>query len=155
MHTTTDKSKRSRKSSTSSSKKPSTKGSGNGNGHAEVEESDGFTSGPENTNIRRMDEHPAAGKRRKKEEQKDLPGMEDRRIDPLHEKALEYKALREEWQTALKKFTEAKTQLIDLMHAHKKELYQCQGVKVTITHAKENVKVELDIDADEDPEAEE
>jgi hypothetical protein len=156
METTTDKPRRggSKKGTSSpSSSKRARKGNGKGNGHAGAEDN-GFTAGSENTNIRRLDEHPSAGKGKKKQTQPRLPGTEDEKIKLLHNTALEYKALRDEMQTAVRLFKEKKTQLIDLMHAHKKEAYQCEGVKVMITHAQENVKVELDVDSDEEMESE-
>lgn len=108
-----------------SKKAASKKSAGNG------ADSDDFTSGAENTNIR----PETLGKRGVTG---DLPGMEDRRITELHNAALEYAGVRDERMALNDREGQLKDKLIALMKKHKKEEYNCEGVRIIFEHVEED-----------------
>jgi len=79
----------------------------------------------------------------KKANQKDLPGMENRRISELHDAALEYAAIRDERMELSKKESDLKGELLSLMHKHKKNSYILEGVEIYIENSEETVKVKV------------
>lgn len=111
---------------------------------------DGFTDGSINNNVRQIADKP---KRAARAEAQDLPGMTDRKIKPLHDKAKEYVALRDQRMALGAQEVEAKGQLLDLMHAHKKESYICEGIEISIISEQEKIKVKVAKGDDDDDEA--
>jgi hypothetical protein len=73
--------------------------------------------------------------------QEELPGMTDRKLKDLHEAALSYAELRDARIAASTPEVKAKTDLLALMKSHKLEHYKYNGVEITVTHEKENVRV--------------
>jgi hypothetical protein len=120
------------------------KGKANVKGNGHDEEKDGFSAGPINDNIKVPDD---SKRRRREAEQQEL--VPDRKIPALHDAALNHKANVADFKAATAKVTESKTQLIDQMHAHGKEVYICDGIKVTLKKTNETVKVELLEDDDQ------
>lgn len=133
---TTSTKRSSKKSSAASSKSGNGKTKSN-NGQADGD--DGFTGGSINNNVRQIADKP----KRIRAEAQDLPGMTDRKIKPLHDKAKEYVALRDQRMALGAQEVEAKGQLLDLMHAHKKENYICEGIEITIISEQEKIKVKV------------
>lgn len=84
--------------------------------------------------------------------QKALPGMDDRRLNDLHETAISYAEIRDQRMGLSVQEVDAKKTLLVLMKKHKKEHYQYQGVIIDIVHEKENVKVKIKVDGGEDQE---
>lgn len=112
-------------------------------------DADGFTAGDKNDNIR---PDPAEAPRTRKG-QADLPGMEDRKIPDLHAAALDYVGIRDTRMSLTEQETTAKDKVIALMKKHKKEEYQCEGVKIIFEHVEEDklkVKVRKEEDAESD-----
>jgi cation transport regulator ChaB len=79
----------------------------------------------------------------KKAKQEELPGMEERIIKDLHECAIEYAEARDRRQEIGREEVELKTRLLALMKKHQKEAYEFQGVRITIVHEEETVKVKI------------
>lgn len=78
-----------------------------------------------------------------KNKQSDLPGMEDRRIEDLHTKALKYVSIRDSRMELTEQESGLKQELLDLMKKHKKEKYVCEGVEIMCVHEEETVKVKV------------
>lgn len=78
------------------------------------------------------------------DKQKDLPGMEDRKIPALHAMALKYVHVRDQRTALTPKETEAKKDLLAEMKRNKKEKYSCDGVTIDIVHEAETVKVSIE-----------
>ncbi len=89
----------------------------------------------------------------RKGEQKDLPGMTNRRIEDLHAKALEYAAIHDERMELSKKESDLKGELLSLMHKHKKNSYILEGVEIYIENSEETVKVKVHKSGNPDSEA--
>lgn len=79
----------------------------------------------------------------KRAKQKELPGMEDRRIADLDQAALDYAEGRDERMEMTKKEVELKTALIGLMHKHSKKTYTYNGISVELVPEGEKVKVRV------------
>lgn len=81
-----------------------------------------------------------------------LPGMEDAKLETLHQAALDYAQIRDERQALTSQEVELKGKLLDLMHAAKRETYSFENVVVTLVHEEETVKVKIkkakDVDVD-------
>jgi hypothetical protein len=95
------------------------------------EDAEGFTSGTANENIR-----PETVGRRGVTG--DLPGMEDRRIAELHNAALAYAEIRDRRMALNEEEGVLKDKLIALMKKHKKEEYNCEGVRIIFEHVEED-----------------
>jgi hypothetical protein len=101
--------------------------------------SDGFTAGEENENIRDI----SAGVR-KRPKTAELPTMEghQRKIPDLHDCAEEYVEIRDARMELNAREIKLKDKLKGLMKKHKKELYECDGVKIELIHIdEEEIKV--------------
>jgi len=93
-----------------------------------------------------------AKEKKSKPKQKQLPTMEDRQIQELQDKAIEYAQVRDERMALSKQEGELKTDLLKLMHKHKKTEYTYNGVTVLLVMEEETVKVKVkpkDVDADD------
>lgn len=75
--------------------------------------------------------------------QEDLPGMENRRLKDLHEAALDYAEKRDERMALSVEEVELKQRLLKLMHKHKLENYDFEGVHIELVHEEETVKVRV------------
>jgi hypothetical protein len=75
--------------------------------------------------------------------QKDLPGMTDRKIKDLHEKAEEYADVRDQRQALTPKEVALKAELLSLMKKHKLDKYAYNGVEVERITEEETVKVRI------------
>lgn len=84
--------------------------------------------------------------------QQQLPEMEDRKIEALEDKALQYAEVRDERIGLSSKEVELKGNLLDLMKAQKREHYHRGAIKIDIVHEKENIKVKVKAADDEDNE---
>jgi hypothetical protein len=78
--------------------------------------------------------------RGKRPTQEDLPGIE-KKIPELHQKALAYKAIRDDRQQLTAQEVKLKAELLDIMKKHKLTVYECEGVKAELIIEKERVKV--------------
>ena len=79
----------------------------------------------------------------KKAKQEDLPGMENRQIPDLDEAAREYAEGRDERMEMTRKEVELKTNLIEMMHKHKKKTYIYDGIEIELVPEGEKVKVKV------------
>ena len=79
-----------------------------------------------------------------------LPGMADAKIAALHNAAMDYAEIRDQRQELTKSEVELKEKLIGLMHAHKKTVYDYNGVHIELIVEEETVKVKVR-DPDEAP----
>lgn len=93
----------------------------------------------------------------KVEKTKDLPGMEDRVIQDLHDAALEYDSVKKQRMKLTAEEVKKKTAVRDLMHKHKRKHYAYDGIEVTLEppDGDDKVKVvvksaEAEADADEE-----
>ena len=75
-------------------------------------------------------------------ETKVLPGMEDREIEALEEKALEYAKLRDRRMGLLEKEVAVKAELLSMMKQRHKERYSHDGITITVEE-EETVKVKV------------
>lgn len=75
--------------------------------------------------------------------QGDLPGMEDRSIPELVDKAKQYVDVRNDRQDLTRRESELKQDLLGLMHRHKKTEYIHDGVEIKIVVEEETIKVKL------------
>lgn len=82
--------------------------------------------------------------------QSNLPGMEEREIADLEAKAHEYLKIRNKRQDLTRREVELKTDLLGLMHKHKKKDYERDGIEIHVVTEQETVKVK--IHEDEEPE---
>ena len=90
----------------------------------------------------------------KKVRQKRLPGMQDSKLEALHNAALSYAEIRDQRQALTKQEVELKGSLLTLMHKSKKDHYEYNGVTVDLVMEQETVKVRVKkakVD-DDDPE---
>lgn len=86
-------------------------------------------------------------------DQKELPGMEEREIADLEEKAHQYKKILNKRQDLTRREVELKSELLALMKKHKKRDYERDGIEIHIVVEQERVKVKIK-DEDEDDEKE-
>jgi hypothetical protein len=96
---------------------------------------------------------------RNKKSQKDLPGMENRHLEPLHSKAIEYDAVKTQRMKLTKQESDLKEEIIGLMKKNEKieTGYHMDGVDIEFEPAEEprpkiKVKVALDPEATEEVE---
>jgi hypothetical protein len=73
--------------------------------------------------------------------QQALPGIEDRAINSLEEKALRYAEVRDSRMALSKDEVTAKAEVMNEMKRLKKEHYKRNRIDITMVHEKENVKV--------------
>ena len=88
----------------------------------------------------------------KKGRQKRLPGMADAKLEALHNAALDYAEVRDKRQELTKEEVALKGTLLTLMHKHKKDHYEYNGVTIDLVTEQETVKVRVakaKVDADE------
>jgi len=85
----------------------------------------------------------AKKKSAKKVRQKRLPGMADSKLEALHDAALSYAEIRDQRQALTKQEVELKGSLLTLMHKHKKDHYEYNGVTVDLVAEQETVKVRV------------
>lgn len=115
-------------------KRAARKGGGNG------ADGDGFTSGADNPNITPEASGVAPSSRKGKTGEL----FADRKIPELHRAAEEYVATRDARMELNAREVEQKDTLIQLMKKHKKEEYDCDGLKITFEHVEEDkLKVKL------------
>src|SRR5947207_4768579 len=79
----------------------------------------------------------------KKVRQKRLPGMADAKLEALHSAALDYAEIRDKRQELTKQEVELKGSLLTLMHKHKREHYEYNGVTIDLVAEQETVKVRV------------
>ena len=94
----------------------------------------------------------AAKKSAKKGRQKRLPGMADAKLEALHNAALDYAEVRDKRQELTKEEVALKGTLLTLMHKHKKDHYEYNGVTIDLVTEQETVKVRVakaKVDSDE------
>ena len=75
--------------------------------------------------------------------QDNLPGMEDREIKALQEAAIHYAKIRDKRQKLTAEEVELKADVLKLMHKHKREHYEYNGVSIDIVMEEETVKVKI------------
>ena len=75
--------------------------------------------------------------------QKDLPGMEDRKIAALENAAQDYAEIRDQRQGLSQKEVELKGNLLTLMHKLDKTEYHRGNVSISVIVEKEKVKVRI------------
>jgi hypothetical protein len=76
-------------------------------------------------------------------QQKDLPGMEDRKLADLVDSAEEYAKIRDKRQDLTKREVELKSDLLALMHKYKKKEYVFDGIEIRVVLEEETVKVKV------------
>ena len=94
----------------------------------------------------------AKKKSAKKGRQKRLPGMADAKLEALHNAALDYAEVRDKRQELTKEEVNLKGTLLTLMHKHKKDHYEYNGVTIDLVTEQETVKVrvaKVKVDSDE------
>ncbi len=98
----------------------------------------------------------------RKLKQKDLPGMENRRVEPLHAKAVEYDGIKQQRMELTKQEADLKKEIVALMGADerlKERGYHCDGVDIDydpgIAEPKPDIKVRIAIDPEATESAEE
>ena len=92
--------------------------------------------------------------RKSKPKNLDLPGMENRRIEPLHSKAIELEAVRSERMRLTEQEVELATEVRILMELNEKTEtgYECDGVKVEYVPPDGKAKVKVKVSsAEEEP----
>ena len=72
-----------------------------------------------------------------------IPGMEEREIKDLEEKAHEYLKIRNKRQDLTRREVELKTDLLGLMKRHKKTEYVRDGIQIHVVTQQETVKVKI------------
>src|SRR6185312_14723044 len=82
-----------------------------------------------------------------------LPGMADAELESLHEAALSYAEIRDQRQELTQQESELKGQLLSLMHKHRKDHYEYNGVVVDFVVEQETVKVRVKKHKDGDEES--
>jgi hypothetical protein len=83
-------------------------------------------------------------------DQKELPGMEDRKLPDLVAAANAYVKIRDKRQDLTKREVELKLDLLGLMHKHKKTDYVFDDVEIHVVMEKETVKVKVKHDEEEE-----
>src|ERR1035438_1794730 len=78
-----------------------------------------------------------------------LPGMADAKIQALHNAAMDYADIRDQRQALTKQEVDLKEKLIGLMHAHKKTVYDYNGVHIELIVEEETVRVRVRSEDDE------
>lgn len=78
-----------------------------------------------------------------KPKQRDLPGMEERRIPDLHAAAEVYADTRDSRMDLLNREVELKEELLGLMRKHGKKVYLYDSVEIRVVHENETVKVKI------------
>ena len=98
----------------------------------------------------------------RKLKQKDLPGMENRRIEPLHAKAVEYDGIKQQRMELTKQEADLKKEIVALISANeilRERGYHCEGVDIDydpgIAEPKPDIKVRIAIDPEATESAEE
>jgi hypothetical protein len=82
-------------------------------------------------------------KKNPKPKQKELPGMEDRKLEDLHRAAEQYADVRDERMELLDQEIELKARVAKLMHDHKRTTYSYHGLIITLVPGEETVKVKV------------
>src|SRR5665213_350459 len=77
----------------------------------------------------------------KKEKQKSLPGMEDRKLPELHSAAEEYVSIRDHRMQLTEEEVEAKGLVLQLMKKFDKQVYVCEDIEIKRVHEDETIKV--------------
>ena len=72
-----------------------------------------------------------------------LPSMEDPEIEALEEAAEDYADIRDQRQELTVEEVRLKTELLDLMHSHKKTEYNHNGVNIKVIIESEKVRVRI------------
>jgi hypothetical protein len=141
MATATEGGRGSKKSAAKGAAKRAAKNSA-GNGAAE---GDDFTAGGENPNRKPETVGVPA---RNKGQTGEL--FADRKIPDLHRAALDYVAVRDERMNLTERESAAKDKVIELMKKHKRENYECEGVRIVFEHVEEDkLKVKVKREGDE------
>ncbi len=83
-------------------------------------------------------------------DQKELPGMEDRKLADLVEAAEEYAKIRDKRQDLTKREVELKSDLLGLMKKHKRKEYVYDGIEIRVVTEEETVKVHISKKSEED-----
>lgn len=82
--------------------------------------------------------------------QENLPGMEDKAIKPLENKAFQYAGVRDERIGLSKQEGELKQELLGLMKKYEKTEYRHGTISITLVHEKENVRVKIKAAGEDD-----
>jgi len=80
-----------------------------------------------------------------KERNQSLPGMEDRKLEDLHSKAIEYADVRDRRMKLNAQEKEIKGELLALMKIHKKKTYTFEEVSIAIVPVDETKTVKVKI----------
>lgn len=81
--------------------------------------------------------------KKKGAKQQRLPGIEDAKIQAMHDIAEEYVEVRDERQALTAREVPLKEKLIKLMHKNEKTTYRYGNLEIKLVSEKENVKVKL------------
>ena len=81
--------------------------------------------------------------KKSKPKQKDLPGMEARKLPELHAAAESYAEVRDERMELTKQEVVLKKKLVDLMHKHDKKQYKFENVSILLVIEEETVRVRI------------
>src|SRR5262245_17900012 len=76
-----------------------------------------------------------------------LPGMENRALEDLRAAALEYADIRDQRQALTAQEVALKAKVLGLMKAHKRSVYEYEGIEIRIVVEEETVKVKIDREA--------
>lgn len=80
---------------------------------------------------------------KKKPRQKRLPTMEDHRLPDLEEAALSYAEKRDARMALLRKETDQKDVLHNLMRRYDKKIYRVESMEISVVSKEETVKVKI------------
>jgi hypothetical protein len=92
------------------------------------------------------------GKKEDRPEQNELPGIE-KKIKEIHEKGLQYAAVRDERMQLTQQEVKLQGELLELMKKHELTRYQVEDVEMEIVPVKERVKVRIKKDEEEEKDA--
>lgn len=97
---------------------------------------------------------PDPPKPRGRPRQQDLPGTEDRAIQPLEDVAASYADVRDRRIALNAEEHELKVHALKLMHKFDKTIYRHNGIEIRIVEGEEDVKVKVKKAGDDEPAAE-
>jgi tryptophanyl-tRNA synthetase len=95
-----------------------------------------------------------ANKKGKIAKQKTLPTMTDRKIEALEDAALAYAEVRDERIELSKSEIDKKSDLMALMHQHKKKSYHRGNIHIDLIVEKEKIKVKIKSQSDDSDDSE-
>ena len=88
-------------------------------------------------------EAPPEKPKRKRPVQKELPGMESRRLEDVEDAAREYANLRDDRMNLTRREVDQKETLLTLMRKHGKEIYRVEEMEIKVVPTDVKLKVRI------------